>query len=138
MPGEKEDSLSYGSFDGRGMGGFQGPDKVANPLGSLGWGSLLDHGYDCAAHHRPSGKFSDLGKLLRAGNTEPQRDRQLAKSTDPLDERGRFAYLTLAQHRNVVAAEACFITLWICTGIVEIRNGWLRRARKRSAPVHLK
>ena len=86
--------------------------------------------------------FSSAGLLfwLTASyqKTCPATPNEQAGAIYPLDERGRFAYLTLAQHRNVVAAEACFITLWICTGIVEIRNGWLRRARKRSAPVHLK
>jgi len=53
----------------------------------------------------------------------------------PLDERGRFVYLTVAQHRNMVAAQALFIALWLCTVVVEVRNGWQRRANKRRTAV---
>jgi hypothetical protein len=55
----------------------------------------------------------------------------------PLDEHGRFVYLTLAQHRNVVAAEAYLIALAFCAaclGVVEMRRRWLRQ-KERTAPI---
>jgi hypothetical protein len=53
-----------------------------------------------------------------------------------LDERGKFVYLTLAQHRKVVGSQAFFIAWWFCAGVVEVRNGWLRRAKRRNIQAH--
>jgi hypothetical protein len=66
----------------------------------------------------------------------PTTPNEQAGAIYPLDEHGRFVYLTSSQHRNVAAAEAYFIVSWFCAGAVEIRNGWLRRARKRRPPVY--
>ena len=65
----------------------------------------------------------------------PTTPNEQAGAIYPLDEHGRFVYLTLAQHRKVAAAEAWGITLGICCGTVEIRDRWLRYAKKRGSPV---
>jgi len=52
----------------------------------------------------------------------------------PLDEHGRFVYLTLPEHRTVVASETFYIAMWLCAGVVEIRHLWLRR-KERTAPI---
>jgi hypothetical protein len=52
----------------------------------------------------------------------------------PLDEHGRVVYLTLSEHRTVVAGEAGGIALGLCIGFIEIRHRWIGR-KNRTAPI---
>jgi hypothetical protein len=84
--------------------------------------------------------FSSLGLLFwvttRYQRICPTTPNEQVGAIYPLDEHGRFVYLTSGQHRNVAAVEAYLIVSWLCAAVVETRNVLLRRAKKLSAPVH--
>jgi hypothetical protein len=82
--------------------------------------------------------FSSLGLFFWATThyqeTCPTTPDEQSGAVYPLDEHGRFVYLTLSEHRTVVAAQTFYIAMWLCAGAVEIRHGWLRR-KERTAPI---
>jgi hypothetical protein len=81
--------------------------------------------------------FSSFGLLfwltMRYQRMCPTTPDELTGAIYPLDEHGRFVYLTLAQHRNVAAAQTFLVAMLLCAGVVEIRNRWLRSANKPTA-----
>ena len=62
-------------------------------------------------------------------NTCPTEPNEQAGAVFPLDDHGRIVYLTLAEHKRVIAGETCFITLWISVLVVEIMHRRQLRAR---------
>ena len=84
--------------------------------------------------------FCSLGLLFwlttNYQNTRPTTPNELVGAVYPLDEHGRFVYLTAAEHQKIIASQACCYALLACYIAVEIRYRRQRRAKDQNAPIH--